>query len=61
MEKVSKYLEGEAADSQNQILNDVPGKRDGKITALRILEEEGYVTPTKPYKSIKPYRESDEK
>jgi hypothetical protein len=59
MEKVSKYLEGEAAESQNQILNDVPGKRDGKIAALKILKEEGYVTPTKPYISIKPYRESE--
>jgi hypothetical protein len=61
MEKVSKYLEGEAADSQNQILKDVPGNRDGKIAALKILKEEGYVTPAKPYKSVKPYRQSDEK
>ena len=61
MEKISKYLEGEAADSQNQILNDVPGNRNGKIAALKILKEEGYVTPTKPYESLKPYRVSDEK
>jgi hypothetical protein len=62
MEKISKYLEAEGeADSQNQILKDVPGNRDGKIAALRILKEEGYVTPTKPYESLKPYRASDEK
>jgi hypothetical protein len=61
MEKISKYLEGDAADSQNQILKDVPGNRDGKIAALKILKEEGYVTPTKPYESLKPYRASDEK
>jgi len=61
MEKVSRYLEGEAADSQNQILKDVPGNRDGKITALRLLKAEGYVTPAKPYESLKPYRASDEK
>jgi hypothetical protein len=61
MEKISRYLEGEPADSQNQILNDVPGKRDGKIAALKILKEEGYVTTAKPYESLKPYRENDEK
>jgi hypothetical protein len=62
MEKISKYLEGEGeADSQNDILKGVPGNRDGKIAALRILKEEGYVTPAKPYESLKPYRASDEK
>jgi hypothetical protein len=59
--KISKYLEGDTADSQNQILKDVPGNRDGKIAALRILKEEGYVTPAKPYESLKRYRASDEK
>ena len=61
MEKISRHLEEEAADSQNQILKDVPGNRDGKIAALKILKEEGYVTPAKPYESLKPYRASDEK
>jgi hypothetical protein len=61
MEKISRHLEGEAADSQNQILKDVPGNRDGKIAALKILKEEGYVTPAKPYESLKPYRVSDVK
>jgi hypothetical protein len=62
MEKISKYIEGGGeADSQNEILKGVSGNRDAKILALKILKEEGYVTPTKPYESIKPYRESGEK
>ena len=62
MEKISHYLEAEGeADSQNDILKGVPGKRDWKIEALKLLREEGYVTPTRPYKSLKPYRASDEK
>jgi hypothetical protein len=62
MEKISRYLEAEGeADSQNDILKSVPGKRDWKIEALKLLREEGYVTPTRPYKSLKPYRASDEK
>jgi hypothetical protein len=53
MEKVSKYIEDEGqVASQNQILDGVDGKRDWKIAALRLLKEEGYVTPTKPYESL---------
>jgi hypothetical protein len=62
MEKVSKYIEGGGeADSQNDILKGVDGKRDWKISALKILKEEGYVTPTRPYQSLMPYRAKDEK
>jgi hypothetical protein len=62
MEKISRYIEdGGDADSQNQILDGVDGKRDWKIAALKILKEEGYVTSAKPYESLMPYRASDEK
>jgi hypothetical protein len=62
MEKISRYIEGGGdADSQNQILDGVDGKRDWKIAALKILKEEGYVTPAKPYESLMPYRASAEK
>jgi hypothetical protein len=61
MEKVSRYLEAEDGPrSQNKILDDVPGKRDWKITALKILRKEGYVTDATPHESIKPYRVSNE-
>src|SRR5829696_6175931 len=61
MEKISRYIEdGGQADSQNEILEGVPGKRDWKIAALKILKGEGYVTSAKPYGSLKPYRKDGE-
>jgi hypothetical protein len=61
MEKISRYIgDGGQADSQNEILEGVPGKRDWKIAALKILKGEGYVTSAKPYGSLKPYRKDGE-
>jgi len=42
-----------------RILKDVPGNRDGEDLCSQ--DQEGYVTATRPYQSLMPYRAKDEK
>jgi len=65
MERISRFLEDvEQPLSGYAISNAVPGKREGKVIALRVLGAEGYLE-CQPgprggllYRSLKPFREA---
>jgi hypothetical protein len=59
MEKISDYLASEDGPrSQNKMLENVRGKRDYLIEALRALVAQGYVTRDTPHSLIKPFQET---